>query len=169
MAERLLVRDLMSVGVATCPPATPIADIARLLLDKDLEAVVVLDPEGFAVGIVSQDDLVQAYTRQDWRDLTAESIMREGVPQVPPDIPLAAAAQLMRDKGVRVVFLMHNAAGIIYPAAALSYRHLLRHLAARSDDELQDLGIAAARQAPLDKFIEKRETARRRSQFPNQE
>ncbi|OGO37085.1 MAG: hypothetical protein A2W35_02790 [Chloroflexi bacterium RBG_16_57_11] len=39
-----LVRDLMTVGVATCSPDTPIDDIARLLLDKGLEAVVVLDP-----------------------------------------------------------------------------------------------------------------------------
>ncbi len=169
MAERLLVRDLMSVGVATCSPDTPIQDIARLLLDKGLEAVVVLDHEGFAVGVVSQDELVRAYTREDCRGLTAEAIMHEGVPQVPPDIPLSAAAQLMQDQDVRVVFLMHNANGIIYPAAALSYRHLLRHLAANSDDELNDLGIAAARKPPLERFIEKRDAARRRSRSSNQE
>jgi CBS domain-containing protein len=162
MAERLLVRDLMTVGVATCPPDAPVADIARLLLDKDLEGLVVLDREGMAVGVVSQDELVRAYTRDDCRSLTAEAIMREGVPQIQPDIPLAAAAQLMQDQGVRILFLMHHAGGIEYPAAALSYRHILRHLAARSDDELRDLGIAAARQAPLDKFIQKRDAARRR-------
>ena len=43
------------------------------------------------------------------------------VAQVPPDIPLAAAAQMMRDKHLRAVFLMHNASGIIYPAAMLTY------------------------------------------------
>jgi CBS domain-containing protein len=166
MAERLLVRDLMTVGVATCSPETPVADIARLLLEKELEAVVVLDQEGFAAGIVSQDELARAYTRDDCRDLTAEAIMWERVPQVPPDIPLAAAAQLMQDQGVRMLFLMHHAGGIEYPAAAISYRHILRHLAARSDDELRDLGIAAARQAPLDKFIQKRDAARRRGRSP---
>src|SRR5689334_11170470 len=145
MAERLLVRDLMSVGVATCPPATPIVEIARLLLDKQLEGIVVLDEEGHAVGSISQDDLVQAYTREDCRSLTAEDVMRDSVPQVPPDIPLRAAAQLMRDQGVRVVFLMHHSGGIQYPAAALSYTNLLRHLAAHGDEELQDLGTAAAR------------------------
>jgi CBS domain-containing protein len=47
-----LVRDLMTVGVATCPPDTPVAGIARLLLEKDLEAVIVLDPgEGHDLGI----------------------------------------------------------------------------------------------------------------------
>ncbi len=72
--------------------------------------------------------------------------MREGVPQVPPDIPLTAAAQIMQDQGVRALFLMHHAGGIEYPAAMLSLTtHLLRHLAAKDDDELRDLGIHADR------------------------
>jgi predicted transcriptional regulator len=169
MAERLLVRDLMSVGVATCAPETPIVDIARLLVEKGLEGIVVLGEEGHAVGFISQDDLVQAYTRDNCRSLTAENVMRDNVPQMPPDVPLTTAAQIMRDQGVRVVYLMHNAVGIQYPAAALSYIHLLRHLAARSDAELQDLGTAAARKPPLDTFIEERDAALRRSRSPLEE
>ncbi|MCC7209137.1 MAG: CBS domain-containing protein [Anaerolineae bacterium] len=163
MAERLLVRDLMTVGVATCSPDTPIRDVARLLLERELEGAVVLDRDGNAIGVVSQDELVQAYTRDDRENLTAEAIMREGVPRVPPDISLTAAAQIMRDQRVRVVFLMHNANGVIYPAAALSYRHLLRHIAAHTDADLQDLGIAAARKPPLEQFTERRDAARRRN------
>ncbi|MBE0690799.1 MAG: CBS domain-containing protein [Anaerolineae bacterium] len=161
MAERLFVRDLMTVGVATCAMDAPIGDIARLLLDKDLEAVAVLNPEGHAVGVVSQDDLVKAYSRDDCRELTAEKVMRDDVPQIPPDIPLAAAAQIMRDQKTRVFFLMHHAEGLTYPAGVLTYRHFLRQLAAQDDSELVDLGVKAARQAPLETFIEKRDAARR--------
>ena len=163
MGDIELVRDLMTVGVATCPPTTPVVDIARLLLDKDLEAVVVLDAEGHAVGVVSRDDLVRAYTREDCRDLTAEAVMTEGLSQIPPNIPLTAAAQIMRDQGIRVVFMVHNADGITYPAACLSYTHLMRHLIARSDAELKDLGIKAEREAPLATFIKRRDEARRRA------
>jgi CBS-domain-containing membrane protein len=169
MPERLLVRDLMSVGVQTCTPDTSIGELTRLLLDKDLEGVIVLDQEGRAVGVVSRDDLVRAYTRDDCRRLTAGEVMTEDVIQVPPDIPLTAAAQIMRDKGVRVIFLMHNAAGISYPAAVISYTHFLRHLAAQHDDELNDLGIEAARQAPLEAFRQKRDAARRQTTIPHQE
>jgi YD repeat-containing protein len=169
MAQRLLVRDLMTVGAATCSPNTPMSDVARLVLDRGLEGVVVLDQDGNGIGVVSQDELVQAYTRDDWGNLTAEAIMREGVPQVPPDIPLTAAAQLMQDQGVRVVFLMHHANGVIYPAAVLSYRHLLRHIAAHSDADLQDLGIAAARKPPLEQFTERRDAARRQNRSSSQE
>ncbi len=165
MAERLLVRDLMSVGVATCSPETPLDDIARLLLDRQLEAVVVLDQEGNAVGVVSQEELIEGYLCENRNDLTAEDVMHEGVPQIPPDIPLIAAAQIMRDQHVRVMFLMHHAGGIEYPAASLSYRHLLRHLAAHSDEELRDLGIAAARQSPIQTFLDRRDRARRRSRL----
>ena len=169
MAERTLVRDLMTVGVATCATNANIFEIARLLLEKDLEAIAVLNTEGHAVGIVSQDELVKAYSRDDCRQLTAEAIMRDDVPQVPPEIPLAVAAQIMRDQKVRVLFMMHHADGVTYPAGVLTYRHFLRHLAAQDDSELKDLGIKAVRQAPLETFLSKRDAALRRSRSSDEE
>jgi CBS-domain-containing membrane protein len=169
VSSRALVRDLMTVGVATCSPDALLSDVARLLLDKQLEAIVVLNEEGHALGVVSQDDVVRAYTRENARDLHAEDVMSDGVPQVPPDIPLATAAQIMRDQKIRAVFLMHHAGGIEYPAAALTYRHLLRHLAAQGDDDLKDMGIAAARQAPLEVFKQRRDAARELARRNNKE
>jgi predicted transcriptional regulator len=162
LTNRKLVRDLMTVGVPTCPPNTPLVDLVRLMLEKNWEAVVVLDgDEGHAIGVVSQDEIVKAYEREDARTLTAEQIMHEGVPTIPPDILLTVAAQMMLDQHVRAFFLMHNAGGIIYPAAYITYRHILRHLAAQSDDDLKDMGIAAARQAPLEQFIARRDAAKK--------
>ena len=80
-----LVRDLMTVGVATCPPDTPVVDVVRFLLDKDLEGMVVLDQDGQAVGVVGRDELVKAYSRDNVRDLVAEDVMTEGMHEVPPD------------------------------------------------------------------------------------
>lgn len=165
--EIRLVRDLMTVGVPTCSSETPIADIACLLLERDLEAVVVLNTEGHAVGIVSREDLARAYTRDDRHTLTADVVMTEHVPQVPPDIPLTAAVQIMLDQHLRIAFMMHRAEGIQYPAAMLSFTHLLRHLAAADDaGDLQDLGIKANREPPLAAFIRRRDDARRRTENP---
>jgi CBS domain-containing protein len=163
MGERELVRDLMSVGVPTCALQAPLQQVSRLLIDNDIDCVVVLDPDGHAQGVISQDDLVKVYVQGNWDQLVAEDVMQENVPQVPPDIPLTAAAQLMRDQHVRAVFIMHHAGGIIYSAAVLTYKHFLRHMAAKDDSELKDLGNQAARKGPLEAFIERRDAARRKN------
>lgn len=157
----LLVRDLMTVGVLTCSPETRIPELARLLLNHDLDDVIVLD-EGKALGTVGQEQLIAAFPLENVKSLQAIDIMREGVPQIPPDIPLIAAAQIMRDLGVRTLFLMHHAGGIEYPAAAIGYKHILRYLAAEDPSQLRDLGILAARESPLEAFQRKRNLARQK-------
>ena len=147
----------MTVGVVTCAAQTPIKVIVQAIIAKDREAVVVLDKEGHAIGLVGQEELVQAYSHGNYENLTAQEIMTDGIPQIPPDIPIAAAAQLMQDQGLRVFFLMHHAGGIEYPAAIITYKHFLRHLMMDEVSELEDLGIRANRKAPLDAFIERRE------------
>ncbi len=161
--KQLLVRDLMTVGVPTCKWDSPIADIARFLLEKNVEAMCVLDGEGHGIGVVGGDELVWAYAREGYEKLTAEDVMSEGVPEIGADIPLAVAAQMMKDRGIRIAYMMHNAGGIIYPAAFISYRHVLRHMAAKDESELKDLGLSAERKSPLEQFIERRDEARRKA------
>ena len=159
-----LVRDLMSVGVPTCALDDSAVELTRWFLDKDVEGAVVLDENGHGAGVVTQDQLVQAYARGDYEQLTAEDIMEVKLPQVPPDIPLAAAAQIMRDLGVRILYLTHHAGGIEYPAAYITYKHLLRHLGSRDEQELRDLGIKAERESPIESFMRRRDEALRRAQ-----
>jgi CBS domain-containing protein len=149
----------MTVGVVTCTPQTTVKELAQLLLNHDLDEVIVLE-DGKALGVVGQDDLVKAFGKEQSKNLTASQVMREGVPQIPPDIPLPAAAEIMQDLGVRTLFLMHHAAGIEYPAAAISYKHYLRYLAAENHSDLNDLGIKAKRQAPLETFFKRRDATR---------
>ena len=158
-----LVRDLMTIGVPTCKTRTLIVDIARFLIDNNVEEMVVLGEEGEGVGVVGYEELVKAYGRENLRELAAEQVMREGVPELPSDIPLVAAAQMMRDKGIRVAYMNHNSAGIIYPAASISYKHIVRHIAAKDESELKDLGLAAARKSPVEVFVARREEARKKA------
>jgi CBS domain-containing protein len=162
-----VVRELMTVGVTICSLGTPVTEVARLMVEKNLEVVLVLDEEGNAFGYASQDELVRALTHPDWQSLKVEDFIREGIPEIPADIPIMAAAQIMRDRHTRVLFFMHHAGGIAYPAGILTYRHILRWMAACSADELKDLGIQADRQSPLDAFIQRRDAARRKNNpFP---
>ena len=90
--------------------------------------------------------------------------MREGMPTLQADMPIVLAAEFMRDQKTRIAYLIHNSAGIIYPAAYITFRHLVRHLAAESDEELNDLGIQAQRELPVDAFIKRRDAARKLNQ-----
>ena len=161
--NRRLVRDLMQVGVPSCAPQTPLHDILAQMLEKNLEGFIVLDAAGHAVGAVTRPDVLRALAFEDFAALCAETVMRDEVPQAPPDIPLQAAAQIMNDLGVRILYIMHHAGGITYPAATLSYEHLLRFLAANEEDDLSDLGIRARREAPLETFYRRRDEARRQA------
>jgi CBS domain-containing protein len=158
-----LVRDLMTVGVPTCKLTTPVVDIARFLIENNVEELVVLGEEGEGIGVCGYKELVSAYERENVRELTAEDVMSEGVPEFPSDIPLTLAAQLLRDKNIRVAYMNHNSAGIIYPAASISYKHLVRHLAADDNEELKDLGFNAERKSPLEQFIKRRDEARKQA------
>ena len=158
-----LVRDLMTVGVLTCKYDSLATDIARFLLEHHVEAMCVLDAEGHGIGVVGEEELVAAYGRDNFDELTAEDIMSEGVPELGADIPLTVAAQMMKDKGIRIAYMMHNAGGIIYPAAFISYKHILRHIAAKDESELKDLGLAAEHKSPIEQFIERRDEARRKA------
>jgi len=161
--EIKLVRDLMSVGVDTCPEETLLKQAARLMVDKHLEAIVVLNNQGHATGVLTQIEMADAYSLDDFQNLKVSEVMRHDVPTVPADIPISAAVQIMRDTGVRVLFLTHHAGGIEYPAASLTYGQILRHMAMDDISDLDHLGIRAKRELPMETFRKRRAEALRKA------
>jgi CBS domain-containing protein len=77
-------RDVMSKPVVSVHPDTPAREIARLLLDKRISAVPVVDDDGAALGIVSESDLIRPERagREAWRQSWLE-IFAEGEPLAP--------------------------------------------------------------------------------------
>jgi len=77
-------RDFMHEPVVTVQPDTPTREIARLLLDKGIGAVPVVDNNGAAIGIVSEGDLIRPERagREAWRQSWLE-IFAEGEPLAP--------------------------------------------------------------------------------------
>ncbi|MEK7278890.1 MAG: CBS domain-containing protein, partial [Chloroflexota bacterium] len=81
------------------------------------EAIVALDEDGLACGWVTRERL----NRENAARPVGE-MMDEDIPTVPPDIPAEAAAQLMRDRGVEYLFLMHDWPGEPRPSAVISLK-----------------------------------------------
>jgi len=67
--EGRLVRDAMSREVVSVTPDVPVSELARLMLDRRVHRLLVLDFAGTPVGVVSVDDLLQVLGHID---LTAE-------------------------------------------------------------------------------------------------
>ena len=56
-----LVRDLMHIGVTTCPATMPMIEAVCVLLHQELESLVVLDENGHAAGVFGRREAVAAY------------------------------------------------------------------------------------------------------------
>ncbi|MBE7553988.1 MAG: CBS domain-containing protein [Anaerolineales bacterium] len=155
-----LVRDLMHIGVPTCPDQTSLVEAAQTLLAKQLEALIVLDEHGHAIGLLSRREVALAYAQSEinasgFGTLTVADVMRADIPHVPADIPATAAVQLMLDQNGREIYVMHHEGGTHYPAAVLRFEDVLRFVSARTEADLVGMGSGAARKSPLDIFKER--------------
>ncbi|NJN45646.1 MAG: zinc-binding dehydrogenase, partial [Candidatus Competibacteraceae bacterium] len=81
-----LVKDLMHAGLISCTLDTTLEATAKIMIDNDIHAVVVMDGDR-AVGVVSQTDMVlarQGRSAEDARKLKASEIMTPDARPVTP-------------------------------------------------------------------------------------
>lgn len=121
----LLVRDVMTIGVPVCREGEPCGVVAAR---PGADALVVLDGYGVACGWLTRAALLAEAGRDPVRPVG--EFMDEDIPTVPPDIPAVAAVELMRDRGVEYLFLMHDWPGEARPSAVISRSAIARRLAA---------------------------------------
>lgn len=107
----MLVRELMHPGLFTCPEETRLGDVAQLLVEHAVHAVVVTDPRGHPVGVLSDTDLLAG----EWlstdpaslatmQEVTAGELMTSPVATVPADADVTeAAGRLRRENLSRLV------------------------------------------------------------------
>lgn len=156
----ILVRDLMHIGVTTCRADMPLLEAMRVLLRDNLESLIVLGENSNAVGMLGRREVVAAYARpgastHGCEALTVADVMRSDIPEVPPDIPAIAAAQIMLDQGLCEIYLMHHGGGMGWPAAVFRLEDVLRYLASESGADVADMGAAAPRKSPIQAFMER--------------
>jgi CBS domain-containing protein len=110
------VADAMHAGVITCPPETPLREVARMMARFRVHAIVVLgeddgDEAGGIWGVVSDSDVVTAIDRGDVDSVTAGGTARTPVVTIRPEETLRRAAHLMRSQGVTHVVVVSSGAG----------------------------------------------------------
>jgi CBS domain-containing protein len=92
--DDLRVRQLMSLGIVTCPPHTSLREVAWLMYEAEVSSVVIVDKKGKMQGLISQFDLLKYYG-QDLEGQQAEACMVKIPIVIGPDERVAAAAQQM--------------------------------------------------------------------------
>ena len=144
-----LVRDLMQVGVPTCREDTPLRDAARLLVERNVGALIVLDEDANMAGWIGEHHVAQVAGKST-AAMRAGDVMVEHVPEILPDVPAAAAAHLMLDQGLRQMFVTHHAGGIKYPAAMITLQDVCRIVAGM--ERALGVGVGAERPSAIDLF-----------------
>ncbi|MCL4803628.1 MAG: CBS domain-containing protein [Anaerolineae bacterium] len=107
----MLVRELMTPNPVTVRPDTPVPDALRLMRERKVRRLPVVDAHGRLVGIVSDKDLLYASpspatTLAVWEipdllgKLKIEKVMSRDVITVAEKTPLEEAARIMADRKI---------------------------------------------------------------------
>lgn len=107
----MLVRDRMTLNPVTITPEVSVTDALRLMSERKIRRLPVVDAQGGVIGIVSDRDLLlaspsPATTLAIWEihellaKLTVEKIMTREVIMVQEDTPLEEAARVMADSRI---------------------------------------------------------------------
>ncbi len=129
--DLLRVKDIMHEGVVSCSPETALEDVAHMMREQRISAVVVV-ADGVAVGVLSQTDLVntayvQPYLRY-WRGMTARHVMNSPVIAVQPETPLVQAIDILRKRGIHRVVVTEPGSRGECPVGILSLTDVARLL-----------------------------------------
>lgn len=125
------VSDLMSSPVVSCASGTTLGELARLLAERRIHGVVVLDGAGEAAGVVADTDVLAGEwlatdeeTLATMRSMTAGELMTSPPVTIEADAPIAeAAARLHRERLARLVVVRDGR-----PVGVLATSDLVRDL-----------------------------------------
>ncbi len=112
----MLVRDRMSERPVTIREDADYEEALRLMQDRALHHLPVLDKEGRLVGIVAERDLLLAAMHYLQTPVEVGQVMHRDVVTTRPDTPIAEAAALMVDHhigGLPVVDARQGVIGVI--------------------------------------------------------
>jgi len=136
---RAYVNDIMTTGVVTVRPDTPLREVAALLRQHRVSGLPVTAGDGTVIGVVSKSDLLALAAGQHHRGRrragqdSAGELMTHPAVTVSPDVRVQAAAWLMHSRRLQrlpVVDREGRLKGIVSRSDVLSVFH-------RSDEEIR--------------------------------
>lgn len=90
----LKVKQIMNNAHVTCGPASTLDEVARMMSDAEVSAIVVVDESGELLGLISQFDLLKEYG-QDLKARLAKDYMVSKLIDIGPEDRVEEAARRM--------------------------------------------------------------------------
>ncbi len=94
------ITEIMEVDVATVPDDASLEDAVRVMIDRSVGGVPVIDPESIIVGIITERDIVRLMG-DSVSGTKVRDIMSRRVTTAPPNMPIETAAKTMISSGFR--------------------------------------------------------------------
>ena len=103
------VRDVMTQPVVTAAPNDSVARVAARMYECRVGSVVIVDADRRMLGILTERDLLRmASTGDSTSTASVESWMTEDPDAIDPDVNVAAALDLLRERGYRHMPVVHE-------------------------------------------------------------
>ncbi len=116
-------------GIYSCHCSTLLLEAARRIAEEDISTLVVVDDEGYLLGVITRIDLVRArYEREDWRTLPVERYMSRPVVTVSPRDTLSHVASLLLEKQIHRVVVVQGEKGKQRPLAVVAAADVVYHM-----------------------------------------
>ena len=101
------IRDIMHPGVITCRPDAALGQVAVMLIQQHVHALLVADRDGRPIGVISDYDLLAGEwlsgdpeSLEVMRSMTAGELMSTPVDTVEADVPVREAVLRMGEEGI---------------------------------------------------------------------
>ena len=121
------VGDLMHKGVIACSPEAPLNEIVRIINDISVHAIVLMDPNGQALGIITHMDIIRFYG-EDLNQLAAREIMSDQVFEIESDQPVKHAADQMQERSVEHLLVVESQDDTRQPVGVISTTDLIKEM-----------------------------------------
>ena len=128
-----LIRDIMHPGVITCRPDATLGQVAVMLIQHHVHALLVADRDGRPLGVISDYDLLAGEwlsgdpeSLEVMRSMTAGELMSTPVDTVEADVPVREAVLRMGEEGISRLLVLDDG----QPAGVVSVSDFVAALAA---------------------------------------
>ena len=125
------VQAVMHPGVITCSEATTVDEVARTMVENHIHAVVVVDEQGYASGVVSQTDMVlarQGRSPADVAHMTAADIMTPDLITCTLDTPVSDVITTLTRNRIHRLVVVQEEGEHLRPVGVISMTDIIRQM-----------------------------------------